>query len=612
METAGATFAGRGKARLRVLIVLIVVLAMAAAGLSRHVFAGSDDDRKVTLAEPNVTPFDQADKRITLPLPTEAQSAWKMAAPVDPKEILMSRFAEANRDIAASSSLLAPARPQESVQSKDYPNAPPSSPHVVVGETPAKLKSQVIKFNAAAPLPVKDLPRQQDFLEPPPTERLLQQPIEPVRHEPRIEMQPEFVPPLPIPDERAPEKTPEVVPAIVQAPMPPKVDKAVVPAPAIIETLVPLKVDKAVVPVPAIVEAPTQSKMDKEVIPVSAQGCPTCGRRGGLPPDDLLSTGRCATCGGGDCVPGRKPCYPCESNTILGGFFCDLYQCICCPDPCYEPKWIPQADAAFFVDGARPQSQMRVGWDSAHNMILPDRSEYFWARADGSGKGPKAVAPFFGEQRLAYNDLNVYMETALGGFSTFVEMPYRSLDPTLAPHASGFSDMNVGTKSLLFDCELLQITFQFRTFIPIGNSLKGLGTGHTSLEPSLLFALKLTQDTYLQGQFSEWIPLGGDPNYAGSILHTHNSLNHVLYRILPDVPIIGTFEVNTWSFQHGAYTDPDLGPFQKSSGETYASLGPGLRLVICDRVDFGVGTAFAVTERHFAATVVRTVFRVRF
>ena len=130
METAGATFAGRGKARLRVLIVLIVVLAMAAAGLSRHVFAGSDDDRKVTLAEPNVTPFDQADKRITLPLPTEAQSAWKMAAPVDPKEILMSRFAEANRDIAASSSLLAPAGPQESVQSKDYPNAPPSSPQI--------------------------------------------------------------------------------------------------------------------------------------------------------------------------------------------------------------------------------------------------------------------------------------------------------------------------------------------------------------------------------------------------------------------------------------------------------------------------------------------------
>src|SRR5207248_93655 len=69
-------------------------------------------------------------------------------------------------------------------------------------------------------------------------------------------------------------------------------------------------------------------------LPVSP-GCATCGRQGGgLPPYD--SRGRCSSCGQGQCAPGRKPCYPCEAHTPLGGFLCDLYECICCQDPCYE------------------------------------------------------------------------------------------------------------------------------------------------------------------------------------------------------------------------------------------------------------------------------------
>ncbi|MBI3823699.1 MAG: transporter [Planctomycetes bacterium] len=363
--------------------------------------------------------------------------------------------------------------------------------------------------------------------------------------------------------------------------------------------------------VPAAVRPETSSGVDV-VVPASAQSCPHCGRHGALPPGDPLAPGRCVGCGHGDCVPGRRPCHPCESKTVLGAFFCDLYECLCCPDPCYEPKWIPLADAAFFADGVRPVSQTRFTWDSAHNFQFPDRSEFFWPRADGGGKGPKPIAPFKGEKGLKYNQLTMYTETAIGGFSTFTSIPYLAMDPILASHAAGFGDMTVGTKSLLFDCELLQISFQFRTYIPIGNFFKGLGTGHTTLEPSLLYALKLSQDTYLQGQLSEWIPLGGDPGYSGSVFYSHTSLNHVLCRITPDVPIIATFEVNTWSFQDGAYTDPTLGAFQKSSGETYVSLGPGLRLFVCDRVDFGVGSAFAVTRHHFAQTVVSSVFRVRF
>lgn len=312
------------------------------------------------------------------------------------------------------------------------------------------------------------------------------------------------------------------------------------------------------------------------------------------------------------CVPGRPVCHPCLAHTKLGHAACALYECLCCVDPCYEPRWRPVADAAFFVEAPRPQSQMRLRWDHGRNLILPDRNEYFWPRADGQGKGPQPVAPFKVEPRLRYNELVLVTEAAVGAFSMISELPYRAVDPTVVPRAANFGDLVIGTKSLLYDCELLQLSLLFKTYILTGNFLKGLGVGHVSLEPSLLLGVKLAPETYLQMQISEWIPLGGDPTYAGPVLHFHGSLNQVLLRLLPDVPLVGTLEMSGWVFQSGAYTDPLLGSFQRSSGEAYLAPGFGLRLFICDRIDLGLGAAFAVTERHFAEQLYRSEFRVRY
>ena len=57
-------------------------------------------------------------------------------------------------------------------------------------------------------------------------------------------------------------------------------------------------------------------------------------------------------------------------------------------------------------------------------------------------------------------------------------------------------------KSVMFDSELLLFTFQFKTYIPTGNAAAGLGTGHVSLEPSLLSTLKLSSNAYLQSQLA--------------------------------------------------------------------------------------------------------------
>jgi hypothetical protein len=331
----------------------------------------------------------------------------------------------------------------------------------------------------------------------------------------------------------------------------------------------------------------------------------------------------CDSCGGRlPCYPGRKPfcgedgCHvPPPPETCLGRFLHGLYECLCCPDPCYEGKWTPITDSAFHVPAARPVTQQRLRWNVGLDVMLPDRAEFFWARADG-GPGAKGPPPPPGANvinRFRFNDIIYSFEAAAGMASVITEMPYRSMDlPAPSPHFAGFGDIKVGLKTMLFDCELLQVSMQMLTYTPSGSPSKGLGVGHVSLEPSLLVGLRLGHDTHFQHQLAEWIPLGGDPDYSGAILHTHSSLNHVLYRCRPDVLLIGTAELNTWSFQDGAYTDPVLGPYQGASGTTYFTMGPGLRLFICDRIDFGFAASYALNTPHFWAQFYSTEFRWRF
>jgi Putative MetA-pathway of phenol degradation len=353
------------------------------------------------------------------------------------------------------------------------------------------------------------------------------------------------------------------------------------------------------------------------VSPILQVGCPGCSAGGllGGGPDatGLFASSGCGNGCGGQCVPGRyHECSPCEATTKFGRFCCGLYECICCPDPCYEPRWKPLADAAFYTDSARPQTQTRFRFDGGLNIQRPDRSEFIWARADGGGRGPRSPGPLAGEVEIRRNVVTMYTEAATGNLGVIVEQPYVSIAPDQNNSAAGFGDMAIGTKTLLFDCELLQIAFRFKTYIPVGNFSKGLGTGHVSLEPALIVGLKLSGDSYYQGEISEWIPIGGDPAYAGAVLHTHSSYNHVLCRLLPDVPLIGTLELNSWTFQDGAFTDPVNGPFQKSSGYTYASFGPGLRLFICDKADFGFAASYALTEKSWAKQLYTTEFRWRY
>lgn len=384
---------------------------------------------------------------------------------------------------------------------------------------------------------------------------------------------------------------------------------------------------------------------------VTPAGCASCGGGGLMSKGEGIPAGvvnggcgpnGCGSCG---CYSGCKGCACNFGDNCIGRAIGGMYECLCCPDPCYEPTWIPAANAAFFVDAARPVTQMRWRYDAGFDYRGLDRSEFLMPRFrvapnvlsmngqvgpanPGAAMGAPGKGPAFIAGRSNIEDLSLYTEGAIERFSIFIEMFYREFDPSTAPNSpapatpsSGFGDLIIGTKSLLLDCELSQVAFQFKTFIPTGNFTQGLGTGHVSLEPALLGTCKLASDCFFQWQTAYWIPIGGDQLYQSNIWHNHASFNKVLCKPCTGTQLIGTMEFNEWTIFQGAYTSPDfligaagvgIAPPAISATTGIFSMGPGLRLVICTYLDFGVGTAFSMSGDHWAKQLVRSEFRWRF
>ena len=332
----------------------------------------------------------------------------------------------------------------------------------------------------------------------------------------------------------------------------------------------------------------------------------------------------CGSCGTGSCVPGRAPCdCCCDAVDGPGRFLCGIYQCICCPDPCYEPHWNALADASFFQSGGpRPITQTRLRFVDAFRMPFPDKSEFFFPRADGNAaaKGPRQIVPaIVDSNKINYRELHMYTEAGTGTASASVDMPYRNVSADQYKGASGLADLTIGTKSLLLDCELLQFAFEFNTITPTGNFLKGLGAGHVSLEPGVLMALKLAPETYLQSELAYRFPLGGDQAFEGPVFHYHLSLNQRLWCCGKGVQLIGTAELNGYEFCGGRYTGPgnttaanvDLA-VSDSPVANVLNMGPGLRVVVCDKIDFGVAGFFNVSSGSIADEFFQFDFRWRF
>jgi hypothetical protein len=273
------------------------------------------------------------------------------------------------------------------------------------------------------------------------------------------------------------------------------------------------------------------------------------------------------------------------------------------------------ANSAFFIDQVRPVTQMDLGTNFGWNVRFPDKAELFWARENA--KGPRRFAGAGigtpGELSTSFQDVYLYTEGAVDHFGLFIYTPYRHIAPDAYPHAANFGDMAVGTKSMILDCELMQVTFQFRAWLPTGDFTKGIGTGHTSLEPSLLLAIKVTDADYLQGQLAYQCPIGGTPEYQGSLVTWGMSYNRLLWSCGKDLQLIGTFESDLWWITNGQFTDPVTGASRRARVlSPMWNLGAGLRCLMCNKIDFGVAYSGAVTNYNMVGELIRAEFRWRF
>jgi hypothetical protein len=369
-----------------------------------------------------------------------------------------------------------------------------------------------------------------------------------------------------------------------------------------------------------VTPAAAKSATKRQDEQVEQTACATCGGFHKTMDGPLLHG--CLTCGGGNqnCIPGRKPCNPPlnECNTVVGAFFQSIYECLCCPDPCYQPTWVPAANASFFADYARPRTVTRIRYDNLEAMNRPDRNQFFLNNVNPVSNHRNNTVPI-GNLYARLQQVSLYQEAAGERGSFFVEYPYRQINESWAPTQAGFGDVNFGMKSLLFDCELLQVSFQMRTYMPSGNFMLNLGRGQFVVDPSILTSMKLGPDTYFQGQFGNFTPVGGpggNSNLAGGVFYWFMSLNQVLWYATPDSPLIATLEMDGWSFENGGYT-PGIGPNKKvlnpvpsGGGVSYFNIGPGLRQSICNNIDFGGAITWATTSAHWAQPWFR--FEVRF
>jgi hypothetical protein len=262
-----------------------------------------------------------------------------------------------------------------------------------------------------------------------------------------------------------------------------------------------------------------------------------------------------------------------------------------------------------YIDSALPGNLFRLRFDAAYSDRRPNRADFFYA--PGPPFGPGLPLP---ERSIDYQDLTAYVEAAwTDRFATFVELPVRFLDPDLNANTAGFADLNAGFKGVLFQSDDSVLTFQLRTYAPSGNAGRGLGTGHVSLEPSLLAYSSLTDRLHLEGEFRYWVPITNN-DFAGDVLRYGVGLGYDLFyhegrRVTPVAEFVG------WTVLGGKESVvPPAGPavVKDAAGDTIVNAKLGVRAGLGSHVDFYAGYGRPLTGSRWYENTFRLELRLTY
>lgn len=226
-------------------------------------------------------------------------------------------------------------------------------------------------------------------------------------------------------------------------------------------------------------------------------------------------------------------------------------------------------------------------------LNVPDRAEFFWSSSrSGSSSDPS----------VDVIDTQVQLVVGSPKLTGITRYTLRSLDPTTAANTTGMGDMMVGVQSLLLDGKRLKVSSLLQTHLATGSTSRGLGVGHTSLEPGILWRYCASPSLYWFGEASYHVPIGGDPQFDGNVLTTGIAVSKIAWEN-DRFAALPTLEMRTLTFTSGAESIPGAGAGtdpRRVDGTTAVEFFPGIRMVLGPQLDWGLceigvsaGTVFA-------------------
>lgn len=259
-----------------------------------------------------------------------------------------------------------------------------------------------------------------------------------------------------------------------------------------------------------------------------------------------------------------------------------------------------------YIDSAIPGDVFRFRFDASYNDRRPTRAEFFYPR--GGPLGPGLPEP---ERSVDFQEISAYLEMAASDqFSAFVTLPARFINPELNADHAGFSDLDAGFKFAFLQYENQVGTFQFRTYAPTGDSRRGLGTNHVTLEPAFLFFDRLTDRLGLESELRLWTPIGGT-DFEGEIVRYGVGLHYDVWRtshttVTPAAEFVG------WTLLDGKETvvPPSGTPFiHDAGGETVFNAKLGVFVKFGNRADIYAGYGRPLTGDRWYENTLRLQFR---
>lgn len=303
-----------------------------------------------------------------------------------------------------------------------------------------------------------------------------------------------------------------------------------------------------------------------------------------------------------------------------------------------------------YIDNAIVGTQLRLRIDFSFDSDRPDRAEFLYGKCDcfarNLGQDAASPGPAFDAD---FQEIELAYEHALTErFSLFGEIPLRSVEILLSqpldpdrPNLSnsGLGDLRAGFKYALIARRDRYLTLQTRAYLETGDADDALGTGHSSIEPGLLYFGELSERSSIAAEIRYWHPLSGssqpgkadnprelrienadppDPplrndDFAGDVLRFglgfSRDLEGARFRFTPVVELVGWYVLDGYSTPATAPPDNPHAFIDEADGDTIVNLKLGTRIRTDDRGSLYVGWGQALTSEVWYEGIFRFEYR---